>query len=124
MSLPVTITLTKRNGELINSGLFDKVKMDTFLNSINEGDLVEVTYELKHQDGTNAQMKKLHASIRAIAAETGAEFEDMKLVVKTRAGLIVGDNIKSFADCSKDELSKCIQECIAVGDIVNVNLHG
>jgi hypothetical protein len=48
---------------------------------------------------------------------TGHNFEDIKLLVKEKAGLIIKNNsdgetttiIKSFADCSKEEMSQVIQ---------------
>lgn len=124
MSLPTTVSMTKRDGKLINSNLYDKVKLDTLLGSMKEGDQVEVTYEIKHKDASYGQLSRLHASIRAIASETGAGFEDMKLEIKKRCGLVIGDKVMSFGECSKDQISKAIQECIVVGDVINVNLHG
>lgn len=122
--IPISIGMVKRDGILIASKALDKVKLDTFLEQIKEGEEVEITYEIKHKDGSYSQLSKLHAGIRALANETGASFAEMKLEVKRRAGLVVGENIKSFADCSKEELSKCIQATIAIGDLLNVNLHG
>lgn len=124
MSLPITILMVKREGILINSKALDKIKTDTLLEQMKEGDAVEVTYEIKHKDGSYSQLSRLHASIRALANETGATFEEMKLEIKRKAGLIVGDKILSFGDCSKEQLSKCIQVTIEVGDLLNVNLHG
>ena len=124
MSLPVSILMVKRSGVLINSKALDKIKMDTLLEQLKEGDEVEVTYEVKHKDGSYSQLSRLHASIRALATETGASFEEMKIEVKRKAGLIVGDKIISFGDCSKEQLSKCIQVTIEIGDLLNVNLHG
>lgn len=121
--IPITITQTLREGKLVNTGMYDKVKMDTFLEGLKEGDSVECTFEIKHHDSSYAQMSKLHACIRAIAAETGSEFEEMKLVLKQRCGLVVGTKIISFADCSKEQLSKCIEECLVLGDLVNCNLR-
>jgi hypothetical protein len=123
MALPITITMTLRDGKLVNSGLYDKVKMDTFMEGMKEGEQVECTYELKHDDGSYAQLSKIHASIRALASETGSTFEEMKIVIKQKAGLINGNHVRSFGDCSKEELSACIQTCIEVGDLVSVNLH-
>lgn len=123
MSLPITISMVKRDGALINSKALDKIKTDTLLEQMKEGDEVEVTYEIKHKDGSYSQLSRLHASIRALANETGATFEEMKLEVKRKAGLIVGDKIISFGDCSKEQLGKCIQVTIEIGDLMNVNLH-
>jgi len=121
--LPVTIGMVKRDGKLINSRVLDKIKMDTLLGSMKEGDECEVTYEIKHKDGSYSQLSRLHASIRALANETGSTFEEMKLEIKRKAGLVMGDKVLSFADCSKEQLGKCIQTTIEVGDLLNVNLH-
>ena len=123
MALPITIMMVKREGKLINSRPLDKIKTDTLLEQLKDGDEVEVTYEVKHKDGSYAQKSRLHASIRALANETGATFEEMKLEVKRKAGLIVGDKVLSFAACSKEQLGKCIQVTIDIGDLLSVNLH-
>ena len=57
-------------------------------------------------------------------------FEEMKKLVKESAGLsfIVKDDgkdehlTKSFAECTKDELSSVIQSCIEIGMNYNLNL--
>lgn len=123
MSLPTTISVTKRDGKLVNTNLIDKVKFDTFFDGLKEGERIEVTYETIHNDATRAQMKKLRASIRAIAKETGETEAEMTLIIKKRCGFLMGNTEASFGDASKDELSRAIQECIIVGDIVNINLH-
>jgi len=43
--------------------------------------------------------------------------------VKKRAGLYTDTALKSFADCSKDELSLAIQSCIEIGDDIGFSLH-
>lgn len=116
--------MIKRGGTLINRRPLDKIKTDTLLEQIKDGDEVEVTYEIKHKDGSYAQLSRLHASIRALANETGASFEEIKLEIKRKAGLVIGDRILSFGDCSKEQLGKCIQITIEVGDMLNVNMHG
>ena len=121
--LPVTIGLVKRDGKLINSRVLDKIKMDTLLESMKEGDECEVTYEIKHKDGSYSQLSRLHASIRALANETGSSFEEMKIEIKRKSGLVMGDKVLSFGDCSKEQLGKCIQMTIEIGDMLNVNLH-
>jgi len=123
MGLPTTIVMVKREGILINSKILDKIKMDTLLEQMKEGDEVEVTYEIKHKDGSYGQLSRLHAGIRALANETGASFEEMKFEVKRKAGLVLGDKAMSFSDCSKEQLGKCIQVTIEIGDLTNVNLH-
>lgn len=124
MGLPTTIVMVKREGKLINSKALDKIKMDTLLEQMEEGDEIEVTYETKQKGGTYAQLSKLHASIRALANETGSTFEEMKHEVKRKAGLVMGDKVMSFSDCNKEELGRAIQVTIEIGDLLSVNLHG
>ncbi len=124
MSLPTTITVTLRDGKLINTGVYDKVKFDAFLKTLKDGEQVEVTYEKIHRDASYKQLARLHASIRAIADETGDSFEAVKKTIKERCGFTTGDKVRSFGDCSKEEIAKAIQECITVGDLMGVNLHG
>jgi len=124
MSLPTTITMIKRDGKLINSKVLDKIKMDTLLESMKEGDECECTYEIKNKDGSYGQLSRLHASIRALANETGSSFEEMKLEVKKKAGLVIGDKVLSFGDCSKEQLGKCIEITIELGDFLGINFYG
>lgn len=123
MGMPTTITLIVREGKLINYNIHDKVKMDRLMSMLKEGDLVEATYEIKNANASYAQMSKLHASIRLIAEETGSGFNEVKLEMKRRCGLVIGDKVKSFGDCSKAEISKVIEECISVAETLNINLH-
>jgi len=125
--LPVTLVFVKKGGELVLAGKLDEVKYDTFVKSVNEGDRIEVTYEVQVEDGSYSQISKLHACIREVAKSTGSSFEDMKKEVKRRAGLttIKGgeEDYRSFGDCSKEELSLAIQAVIEIGDFVGCNLR-
>lgn len=125
-----TIKLVKRNGKLeyLNKGM--QAAHEEFLKEIVEGQIIEVFFEGYQDDGTNLQLSKIHPCIRKIANETGMTFEAMKLEIKKKAGLAHGDlqsangYVKSFADCSKEELSGVIQTIIEVGDFVNINFRG
>lgn len=123
MLLPTTISVTKRDGKLVNTNLIDKVKFDTFQDSLKDGDVVEVTYEKAGSSGSYGQISKIKVSIRALAKESGETFEKMEEIVKMKSGLEIGGKFKSFADCSKDELSETIKVIIELGDILNVNCH-
>jgi hypothetical protein len=50
----------------------------------------------------------------------------MKILVKEKSGLSYDGGgaivLKSFADCSKDELVLAIQACIEIGELYNINL--
>jgi len=78
------------------------------------------------------QLAKVHALIRELAHCTGNEFEDVKLEVKRKAGLTVKSKdsegklieyVKSFADCSKEQLSMAIEACILIGEEVGCILY-
>ena len=51
----------------------------------------------------------------------------MKVLVKEKSGLAFDGGgaifFKSFADCSKSELTLAIQACIEIGELYNINLQ-
>lgn len=98
-----------------------------FLACLEEGVYVDVYMEINDPNGTLAQLAKLHAMIRDLAAHTGETFNDMKLYVKDRAGLVTKEakdiHVKSFKDCSKLELSLAIQACIGLGEEINCRVQ-
>ena len=120
---PVTITLIKREGKLINSGPVDSLKINDLLKGMKEGDKILATYEKENNNGSYAQLAKLHACIRQLAHDSGVGFNEMKLLIKKKAGLIIRDDIKSFGDCSSQELSIAIQAAIETGDFLNSNVR-
>lgn len=122
--LPVTVVFIMKDKELVPVEVIDKVRQDTFFKSLKEGDKVEVTYEMQITDGSYSQLSKVHKCARELAKETGTTFEDMKKEIKKRAGLVLSNKeLKSFADCSREELSMAIQAAIEIGDVVGCNLH-
>jgi len=114
-----TIEFIMKDGKLELANPADILKMKDFLKKLQEGDKVEA-YMAKSEgsDGTLAQLAKVHACIKELARFTGTKFEDMKNVIKYKAGLLNVDTaeIKSFGDCSKAELSDAIQTCIDIGN--------
>ena len=101
-----------------------------FVSHLQEGDIVEFFYEKQHDDGTLPQLAKIHAMLKQLAMHTGESVENLKLLVKDRAGLCIAREVsgkeyflaKSFGDCSKDELSLAIQAIIDIGIDVNCPL--
>ena len=120
------VKLEKKNGKLVYVDPKEKLKYEIFIDNLAEGEIIEMYMELSTPDGTAAQIVKVHACIRELAKESGYTFDEMKVVVKEKAGLIINkgktQNIKSFTDCSKDELSQTIQACIEIGEFYNINL--
>ena len=123
-------TLVKKNSKLGYSNKKDKLLYDLFVDKIKEGEEVEIFVCIKGHKANVAQISKVHASIRVIAMELGYSFEDMKLLVKQRAGLCfeVEDDdkrkvvCKSFADCSSHEISLAIQACNDLAERNNIIL--
>jgi hypothetical protein len=99
-------------------------KFNRMLASLKPGNRVSMMCEVVKDDHSLVQLAKVHALIRELAHCTGNDFEDVKLEVKRRAGLTVKSKdsegktlemVKSFADCSKDQISMAIQSCIDLG---------
>ena len=106
-------------------------KHEDFLNSLVEGQIVDGFYDANKDDGTLAQLAKVHACIRQLAIDTGDNFEDLKFEVKKMSGLCVAKEIngekflvcKSFSKCSKEELGLVIETLIQIGDTVGINFR-
>lgn len=110
--------LLKKEGDLLMyTSTADETKYKIFKESLSQGTLIEIYMDVQSDDGTLAQLAKIHAMIRQLCSHTGDTFEDMKLIVKKRAGLCIEKELdgsrflycKSFADVSKNELSLTIQ---------------
>jgi hypothetical protein len=118
--------LTKKGGKLVFSTPQDKLAYALLMQKLAEGESVEMYIDLANADHSKAQLAKIHACIRELAKESGYTFEEMKLLVKKQAGLCIENGTslecKSFADCSKDEISLAIEACIEIGRYYNLNL--
>ena len=119
--------LTKRDGKLEYNIKAQEAIYNKFVDELPEGAKVEIFVSIAGEDGTNAQLAKVHAMIRELANEVGHTFQEMKLEAKRKAGLcFVRDKqeyCKSFKDCSKQELNLVIQALIEIGDFTGVNLR-
>ncbi len=110
-----TTQLIKKDGKLVHVNPATSGLQLDFVNGLEEDQVVDVFFEANKDDGTNAQLAKIHVSIRKLAQDIGYTFEEMKLEIKRRAGLAYGDlktsegYVKSFGDCSKEELALVIQ---------------
>jgi hypothetical protein len=117
----------KRNGRLEFPSLAISKQHEVFVSDVPDGTIVEFFFEVQQDDGTIPQLAKLHAMIRELALHVGEPFEDMKLLVKDKAGLCLAREVsgkeyflaKSFGECSREELSLAIQAAIDIG--INVN---
>jgi hypothetical protein len=117
----------KRGGILRPISSAVSKQQELFASNLPEGSIIECFYELQHDDGTLPQLAKLHVLIRQLASHIGETVENMKLLVKDRAGLCIAREVagkeyflaKSFGECSKEELSLAIQAAIEIGEEVN-----
>lgn len=117
----------KRNGRLEFSSLAISKQHELFVSDIPDGTIVEFFFEVQHDDGTLPQLAKLHAMIRELSLHVGEPFDNMKLLVKDKAGLCLAREVsgkeyflaKSFGECSREELSLAIQAAIDIGISVN-----
>jgi hypothetical protein len=118
----ITVRFKKHEGQLILLTSKDVAFYRQFEKDLEEGDVVEmyITKVVNEDDKTNGQLAKVHACIKDLARFTGHTFEEMKHTVKEKAGLVdpASKEYKSFADCSKKELSDAIEMCIEIGNIV------
>lgn len=121
----------KREGVLRPYSVAASKQEEAFISQLPEGSIVEAFYEMQHDDGTLPQLAKLHVMIRHLAGHVGETVENMKLLVKDRAGLCIAREVagkeyflaKSFGECSKDELSLAIQAALEIGEEVNFLLY-
>lgn len=121
----------KERGILKPVSLGEMKQYEKFVSNIPDGAIVEFFYEIQHDDGTLPQLAKIHVMIKQLATHIGETVENMKLLVKDRAGLCIAREVagkeyflaKSFGDCSKEELSLAIQAAIDIGDQVGFILN-
>lgn len=117
----------KERGLLKPISISGMKQYEEFVSNVPDGSIVEFFYEVQHDDGTLPQLAKLHVMIRELATHIGETVENMKLLVKDRAGLCISRELsgkeyflaKSFGECSKEELSLAIQAAIEIGNQVN-----
>ena len=118
--------LTKNNGNLVHINESTKISYQLFLDKLQEGQEVEVFMGLTSDNGSLAQLAKVHACIRELAKESGYTFDEMKFLVKKHSGLCYdgggAEYCKSFKDCSKEELAMAIESAIELGRDLNINL--
>ena len=123
----VTVKLKKVGSELVPATPYNVSQYKEFVNALEENQVVNIFFEANKDNGTNAQLAKIHACIRKLALETGYTFEAMKTTIKERAGLAYGISlnssegyVKSLGDCSKEELTLVIEALNEAGEMVNL----
>ena len=121
-------SIMKKVGDELTHTIKAKGKLyDTWVKELPEGTKVEIFVSVSGEDGTNAQLAKIHAMIRELANEIGHTFQELKLEAKRKTGLCFNKDgqeyCKSFKDCSKQELNLVIQALIEMGDFTGINLR-
>jgi len=119
----LSVKLTKEGGKLIHKNASDASLYKIFIESLEEGQSVDVFFDAHVDNGTYTQISKLKVSIRELANESGHSFEEMQNLVKEKAGLCWEDHCKSFGDCSVEELNLAIHAAIEIGDELTLNLR-
>lgn len=108
-----------------------KAKYEEFVKHIDVGQTIEIFLESNNDDGSLAQLAKVHVCIRELGKELGYTFDEMKLEILKMSGMCFitdhkGENVlfcKSLADASKDELGLVIDAIIQAGDTVGINFR-
>jgi len=122
--MPITILLEMRDGVLVPKTELGKYSLANYVKNIEEGTVIQVTYEELSTDGTYAQISKLQACTRELSKHLGYSHEEVKDIVKHKADLYTPEGeLKSFADCSKEELSLAIQAALQLGEQVDFPLQ-
>lgn len=104
----------------------DLAKLKMFAMGLKAGTEVEAYLQAcVDSDKTSGQLAKAHALIKEIANSTGHTSNEIKEVIKERAGLYdeASSDFKSFANCSKQEMSNVIEHCIALGSELGIYLY-
>ena len=130
MTLYYTGKYIKKEGVLKFSSSANAKQFEQFLSNVPDGQIIDCFFETTHDDGTLPQLAKLHAMLKPLASHIGETVENMKLLVKDRAGLCIAREVsgkeyflaKSFGECSREELSLAIQAAIEIGQDVNLLL--
>lgn len=120
-----SIKLVKKDGKLVHKSNATLGMFMDFVDSLEEGQVVEGFFEAFADNGTNAQLAKIHVCLKQLATDTGNSVSDLKRAIKERCGLCWntpdGEYCKSFADCSKEELALVIEEIKQIGiDIAGI----
>lgn len=124
----IFMKLSVKDGELHFPAKVQETRLKNFLKNLPDGSNLELFIGVGDSNGSNAQLAKLHATIRELANGLGYTFEEIKLQVKRKAGLCFTRNneeyCKSFADCDRSELNLAIQAAIEIGDFSGMQLRG
>jgi hypothetical protein len=122
----IKVIITEKGEVLRPATPEDLSKLKLFHMSLKPGTELEAYLQLaSNPDKTNGQLAKAHALIKEIATSTGHTNTEIKDIIKERAGLYdeASSDFKSFADCTKQEMSNVIEHCIALGAELGIHLY-
>jgi hypothetical protein len=120
----IGIKLIVKNGELVPENKAEFLKLQNFKSSLKEGEILEMFINTSDKaDKTLGQLAKVHVLISKLSTITGFTIDEMKQVVKAKANLyeLTSEKLvfKSFANCSKEEISNAIKVCLSIGEDIN-----
>ena len=116
-------------GNIVPADELEAGKFKLFTASIKSNDTLDAFITvIDGNSKTLGQLAKVHILMKELANETGHTLNEIKNVIKERADIVEIDEdghkqLKSFAECTKSDLSKAIQECIALGDEIGCYLY-
>lgn len=115
------IKFKKENGSIIYPNVKDRNDYKLFIDMMKEGEEGSVYFEYNKSDHSLTQLAKVHKMIRLISAESGATFQEIKNLIKSTCGYVdqFGQPL-SFSNISKEELSKIIEECNRIAELLNI----
>jgi uncharacterized protein with ParB-like and HNH nuclease domain len=120
----IDLKLVMKNGKLVPINKKENRKFEIFKESLKEGEIIDLFIARHGKEKSLAQLAKAHACIREIALESGQSFDEIKNYIKAKVGLeLDNDTYMSFADCTSDQMTLVIQECIDLGKDLNLNLY-
>lgn len=122
----ITLIYRKEDGKVVADEEKYEVLYQSFAKELQEGQKIEVYMSIKDKnDKTLGQLARINAMIRELARHTGESVDEMKKMVKIKAGLILITGSSrldfeplSFGDCSYDQLDLAIRTCMEMGVIV------
>jgi hypothetical protein len=121
----LNIKLIKKGGKLVPNSLLAREQYKMYLKTLKEGDEVTALFESSKNDGTKAQLAKIHICVSEMAKEQGHTVKEMKDLVKKECGfdIIKPGEYESFKGKSKEDLSQVIETIIQMGLFMGINFE-
>ncbi len=111
------------DGKLTYVHKSDKERLNKEISELRIGQKVRMMIDFTKDDARASQISRIHAMIGDIAKESGHEFNDVKKEIKERAGLLTPDEkLKSFANCSCEEMTSAIQSAMELAKFLGMSL--